>query len=59
MNVVYTIPVNPPRFLVYILRTCLILTLIGSVIFTTIGFIKTEHRIERRPTHGHAIHPAH
>jgi hypothetical protein len=60
MNVVYTIPFHPPRVLVYIFRTCLILILIGSVIFTTIGFLKAEHQIERTPTHGrHASNPNH
>ncbi len=59
MNVVYTISIHPPRFLFYIFRACLILILVGSVIFTTIGFIKAEHQIERKPAHGHAIHPTH
>jgi hypothetical protein len=59
MNVVYTIPIHPPRFLFYMFRICLILILIGSVIFTTIGFIKAEHQIERKHAHGHAIHPTH
>ena len=59
MNVVYTIPIHPPRFLFYIFRTCLILILIGSVIFTTIGFITAERQLERRPAHGHAIRPTH
>ncbi len=59
MNVVFTIPFTPPRFLVYIFRTCLILILVGSVIFTTIGFIKAEHRTERTPAHGRHANPNH
>ena len=60
MNVVFTIPFTPPRFLVYIFRTCLILILIGSVIFTTLGFIKAEHQIERTHAHGrHTSNPNH
>jgi hypothetical protein len=59
MNVVYTIPIHPPLSLFYIFRTCLILILIGSVIFTTIGFIKAEHQLERKHAHGHAIHSTH
>jgi hypothetical protein len=59
MNVVYTIPFHPPRVLIYIFRTCLILILIGSFIVTTIGFIKAERQLERKPAHGHAIRPNH
>jgi hypothetical protein len=59
MNVVFTIPITPPRFLVYIFRTCLALILVGSVIFTTIGFIKAERQIERTPAHGHHASPTH
>jgi hypothetical protein len=53
-NVVFTVPLEPPRFLTYIFRTCLALVCIGSVIFTTVGFIKAERQIERNRTHGHA-----
>ena len=46
------------RFLVYVFRTGLILLCVGSVIFTTIGFIRAERQIERTPHHGHANRPA-
>jgi hypothetical protein len=59
MNVVFTIPFTPPRFLVYIFRTCLALILLGSVIFTTIGFIKAERQIEGTPAHGRHANPTH
>lgn len=55
-NVVFTVPLEPPRplycFLVFVFRTGLIFLCIGSVIFTTIGFIRAERQIERTKHHG-------
>ena len=52
MNVVFAVPIQPPRFLVYIFRTGLILLMVGSVVFTTLGFIAAKRRIERSHAHG-------
>ena len=56
-NIVFTVPLEPPRppycFLVVVFRTGLILLCIGSVIFTTIGFIRgrTANRKDQAPWH--------
>lgn len=62
-NVIFTVPLEPPRFLfrflVFVFRTGLILLLIGSVIFTTIQFISAERHVERNRHHVHANNPTH